>query len=710
MKKFFNTFAFLLVTVCMCLAFAACDPTPSKIELKENTLKTTVEVNDVLDFSNVVIRVTYSDKTYKDVAKNDEMTFSSVDTQTAGTKTLVIKYLGLEVSVTITVVNDITETYAVVGFERPAFASLYNQNSKNVEADPNATEDEIRNAFKQAEKPYVVGDDNAFIFKPIITALDDEDEIVILDKLQCNYKVEVLNGADYTELTGADRDNVVAIDTNTFGFDFTDAAINGTYKLSIKPTNYADLDEINFVVKVVDGYNVYNEKQLSVLDNNPNTKSIWSEFKQENNIPENINPKAVIIHDNLVLESDDIPSGYLFKEGDNDTNEKLNNTLRNWKSLYNRDTAFGEDFTLYGNYFTVDASQLPLVNIAALKELDPNTSSFGHSALFVFGGDNHNCPSTTQGNNTVESLKIIGNANRDEKTELAGGLIMFLNSSNEFTMNNTVTMAFNTSLVTTRNQDGNRENTTRISNSKWYDSFSNMCYYYGVKNNYVENSVLEGAGGPVLNLVHVDPRNHPDSHYTNVEVFNSKVETFVDGSEAWFAYNDATAVATGLFAMDQLIKGTSTQLKTAGVLQNAKSFQKTVENKQKANFMAMIAADDQLGNTYPVKGKVTVKDANGNVTFVIDMENQTLKATANAINTQMPGAAAKLPFFYSKQLATVTVDQNLQPTGLGKTPTTPFFEGPQDATLAQQFFSGDYMGIYTNGIPTIGALVEYFTI
>lgn len=399
-------------------------------------------------------------------------------------------------------------------------------------------------------------------------------------------------------------------------------------------------------------------------------------------------------------------------KADADNTTELEGTLRNKKTIYTRDTAENTSFTIYGNYFTLDASNIAQVNITELKKIDPDSESFGHSALIAFGGDNHYSPTTIQGDNTIESLKLIGNANRSENVELAGGLLMILNGCNEMVVNNTVTMSFMTNLVTHKNMASNDwENTTIISNSKWYDSFSNMCYYYGVKNNYIINSVLQGSGGPVLNAVHVNPSNNPNSRYTDIVVKNSTVETWVNGTEAWFAYNNATSIATQLFAMDTLIRQSSGWAKDDGVIANQKTFQQN----SKANFMGMIAADNQLGNTLPVKGSITVKDADDNTVFVYTMENSLLNTIVSNINSVSAGAGYSLPYFATNQMVqTITVDASNNPNGIGLL-TTPIYTQGTASSLTEQdilkinaFYTGDYIGIYANGLPTIGVLAGYY--
>ena len=65
-------FVILLV---LSFAFVGCgqDPKATKIEVKQDTIATEIVQNATLDFSNLVLVVTYDNNTTQEVAKNDEM-------------------------------------------------------------------------------------------------------------------------------------------------------------------------------------------------------------------------------------------------------------------------------------------------------------------------------------------------------------------------------------------------------------------------------------------------------------------------------------------------------------------------------------------------------------------------------------------------------------------------------------------------------------
>ena len=699
MKKLFSAILLCVCTLCFGIVLTACgEAKPVEISIKKNSVETVVEVNKPYDYSTLVVVVKCDDNSTKEVKKNNEMEIIEIDVTTVGTKTLTVKYLEFTASIEVEVVDDIETVYTVSGFQKPLSISAYQTT---------IAEEESKYSFKDTTRSYKVGDDNPFIFKPIITAITSAHKVVTLNYIPCTLTLERKNGDTFESV--ADLTSVVTFDNATFGLDFSESAVGNIYKITISSTKTPSFTT-NAIVEVVDGYNVHNEKELSVLNNNANTASIWSEFKTANNIPQDINTNAVILHSSLKITMSDIPSGYIYGESDG----VLNGSLKDRKSIYSRNTAENESFVLYGNYFTIDASEVELVNMEELRKLDPSHDATGHSALISFGGDNNDHPTNKQGNNRVDSLKLIGNANRSENTKNAGGLLMILNSSENFVVDNTVAMSFLTNLVTHNNND-NWENNTTISNSKWYDSFSIMAYYYGQKNNQIIDSILVGSGGPVLNLVHVDPSSNVTTRYSDMVIKNSQVETWVNGHEAWFAYNEATLIATNLFALNELFTQTSEAAKTAGIISKGKSFQKD----GKVNFIGLISANDPLGNPVGIKGEIIVKDSADSIIMTYSMNNN---AVLNNIIDNLKKVIAdnvnNLPFFATNNsVQTVTLDGQT-PNGIGMI-TTPIFNPSLDYTASENadakqaiidFFSGDYMGIYTSGALTMGAFVQYFDV
>ena len=547
MKKFINLSLAILCAISFGLVMSACKkPKAVEIAVKDGTLNTEVYVGESVNTSNVVLLVTYDNDEVKEVAKNDEMTFSNVDTSVAGQKTLTISYLNLTTEVTITVTEQQTQPqYIVQSFEAPQFASDFAANAQ---------------LFKIKTSTYKVGDDNAFVFKPKIMGYQNVEgsigEIDELDYVESTFKVEQKDGSNYTEISGQSLENIVEIDEQKYAFDFTTEAVGNTYRITISANTINGEKSVGFEFEIVDGYNIQSKSELSVIDNNPNTQSVWAELKTQNNVPTNINPNAVAIHGSFVLENSDVPSDYFYNTDDADYLQGTAGTLRNWRSIYSHDVPSGSTYSIYGNYNTIDASAIAITEIDIIKANTTDSQKSGHSALFSFGADNELHPTTVQGNVVIDGLTLIGNSNRSENEKLKGGMLMVLTGANDTLLRNLRANSWLTNMVALNNVDS-WENSTHILECDIKDSFSNMFYYYGIKNNYIENSDLVGSGGPIFALTHVDPRQNVDSRYSNMEVKNSHLETFVNGTEAWFVINEANSTATELFAVDAVFSLTS---------------------------------------------------------------------------------------------------------------------------------------------------------
>lgn len=675
---------------------------PVSFEVVEGTLDTTVKVGEPVVLDNIQLRVTYDDESVQTISKNSDMTFSTVDTTTAGQKTLTITYRGISVNVTITVEENLP-TYVVTSFEAPEIASLFVTNSQK---------------FNLQDNTYKVGDDNAFVFKPIISGYTMEGgemgDIEQLDYVPSTFKVEQKNGADYTELSGDNLTNTVVIDEQSYAFDFTDSAVGNTYKITISADTISGQKDVSFEFEIVDGYNIQSKAELSIIDNNAKTQDDWAELKTQNNVP-SVNPNAVVIHGSYVLTDADVPSNYYYYKGDNDLGDRFDEvvgTLRNWKSIYTHDTPSGSTYTIYGNYNTIDASAIAITRCDIISANTSDDQKSGHSALFSFGGDNYDRPGTVQGNVVVDSLNLVGNANRSENELLVGGLLMVLTNSNDTLIKNVVASSWVTNMVAHAN-NGTWENSTHILECNFSDSFSNMFYYYGIKNNYIENSNLVGSGGPLLALTHVNPHEE-SSKWSNVEVKNSHLETWVNGTEAWFDINSASAAATQLLAMNRLFEETSQGAIGAGIpLQSAKTFQQD----GRANFIGMIISNgNPLENSNPLKGKIVIKNADDEVVYTYDMESEGLKTIVNnSVSATSPQLAYGFPYFMAGNTYATVVGTDLEHiTGLGEIPKKSFFDElpPSQETIQKlmQLFSGDYLGIYVNGLPSLGALVGYYNL
>lgn len=676
--------------------------------VKEGTLNTAISIaigSDALDFSNVVLVANLSDGSTVELDAS-YFTFSGIDTELEGAQTLTIT-LKAKPEVSIDVEVEVSLDYQIVGYSQPANIRTYNQNIL-----PQANED---NEFTVRDDGYYVGDDNAFVYKPIITAVSAglDYDVTAYDM---SVKVEQL-GADsnYVELSGADLEALVTISADEGTFDFTDLAIGNTFRLTVWPAEDESYT-CSLVVKVVDAWNVYNAADFSRLDNYNNTA--WSEYKTANGIGnESIN--GLVLHNNITLTADDIPEDYLFTADDADvvSTDKdygvVIGSLRDRKSIYVRQISYEESFTFIGNYFNVDASNLPFI---IRDDDDASKTTFTHydengqpvfdnaivpnSRLISFGGDSRNSPEEAQGYATLKNVSILGNCPREGDLRYTGGLGFVGTSSRELFVDNVITRAFSTHYASLH-----MDQKMTMVDCKGFDAFSAMFFLWKSQGNSMTNCVFKDAGGPLISLAHVDPEVNAEQ-YSSILVKDCVLESFVSPNDPWFKMYEATPIATDMLSLNDLFTLAAAGLNQAGMTVPNKSFVRNDNGVEKINFLFLV----QDGNnplTCPAKigGNLTVMEGEETV-HSLDMQDSTFLTDTTYVGNL-------LPFFktYSSDFFTVTVGGDAKPNGFGKVDGPGDVNGAVDASYTK-LFEGDYLNIYApvGTSSYVGVVLGYDTV
>lgn len=413
--------------------------------------------------------------------------------------------------------------------------------------------------FVNRKKPYYVGDDNAFNVRPIVhyaVSVNDKKFPVAKDDTIFNISLEIKNGNEYTKVEDTTQylDNV---DTTTCDLDFNEQAIGKTFKISVVPTD-APSEKINQFTKtlevvVVDGFNVYNAKELGYFNNNlTTTKDAWSNFMTENNLNYQGEIKSLVLQNNISITKDDIPSYFMYSaedlkgQGTAIINKYVGSLKDQYEGIYHRNFQDkDETFSLYGNYFTLDARELPLVKKQSDKGFEAGDKSevISHVALFKTRNINEDDKKYIF---NISDLTVIGNASRQEDTSLGGGIIFHKGGHMVTNFNNMISRCW---FITNFAEYKKAKYT--INDSKEYDNFNSFIYNWG-GNVEINNSEMTGAGGPIIIQDHVNP-NKEDTHIGKSIINNSKLENWVAGTEGWFnLFTGASALALQVKGMDQL--------------------------------------------------------------------------------------------------------------------------------------------------------------
>lgn len=426
----------------------------TKFVVNTSNVTLTYEIGDTVDLTGLQMTATFSDDETKAVALTDVKIYLGDEdvtanlakiTETAGTKDIKVvyntEYGEKTATFKITVNAEQIVLDSIDSFNMPAFLAAYKAQiaaAKNANSDPETVFFE-----NQMTEYYMVGDDNAFKLVPVAEAYDEDWTVTTLTNVTVNSTVKMLVGNSYETLTKANKEGADYTYEYYQGetlllteyaakneFQFAPAAVGKIFNLSVLPDSTVynvdeDTDAIVLEVEVVDGYNVYNTQQLSVLDNSGRTA--WADYKAAAQLT-GVNTNGVVLHATMELTTADIPDDFYYTLPDNynikykDANGNLKtpeelgmgrtflkqhyenygngqvepNGNEDYVFIYQRIIGAGQTFNFYGNYFEVDASALPLVcSFGPTADKDGNTyaaddtwygSDFSNAALFHIMG------------------------------------------------------------------------------------------------------------------------------------------------------------------------------------------------------------------------------------------------------------------------------------------------------------------------------------
>ena len=563
------------------------------------------EYNETIDFKGLTVTVVYLDGTTLtlDIAK---LTVGAVDSSVPGKKVVSVTFTD-EVnaeSYTTSFETEILEPKkSVTAFEKPDTLTAFDSDNKDA-GTASYGDSNFAGQFALGGKLYVIGDDNAFVMIPTVT-VDEDGMDKDLDKFFADVDLFIWDGAKYVlaeksanSLTNytytVDGATVATVDV--YNGEYTFAKPFEKVKISVMPSAqyYNNTESFNPVVleaQVIDAYNVYNAKQLSVIDTSDRQE--WTDYKALNGLS-GINPAGVVLHNDVSIKYTDVPEAFFYKSDasvtyyNNVTGDHMDyanktgmNYLADYTVLYDR--IGPADFVIQGNFFTISAADFPLVASPSIfgteAEKDYGTD-YSNSALFRFETILDNYVSADKVPDkaivTIENVAFIGNAGRDSwtielvkgeevssPTELvtAGGLILVKSTHHAITtFNNVINNCFFISYMP------DYEGTINLNSVKCYDSYQNAAFVWSDSIFEVKDSYFNGTGGPVIiaQSVEIDGIGYlnPQTNLTN-----TKVDTALSGEEIWFKAVGATAVVPQIKSigggLEQLINGAGKMINPA---------------------------------------------------------------------------------------------------------------------------------------------------
>lgn len=677
-------------------------------------ISSTVLKDETIDYTKVTLKPVFKSgrvTVQADHVTYDKLQVTPIDVSVANvTKTLSVVYNSKTYTKEIRVVE-----YNVLGFSSPSFVTQYNNRKEN---SYNSTGSSGVKGFNTIEENYVVGDDNAFVFNPVVQVKYGNGSTGIKEDVVLKAKTYIHNGTSYVE---ENSEEYISFNGSTHEFTFGSEAKNQQFKIevSLDDTRYSDV--LTFEFTVVDGYNVYNAKQLSIIDNR-NQANKWTNFLGSEYLGKTLNPASVVVHGNITITKDDIPTIHFYKESDvnpgdldygiydDSTAEGRKKVIGSMKDtsgsdgegyryIYSRDIANGTSFTLHGNYFSLDLSQMPLIvrEDGAINSTGKGVNS--HVATLSFWGD-YSAPVT--GSAEVRNVRWYGNAKKSEDYTISGGVIGVKATDLNATFYNNFAEAFYIPYFFETPNENCENVVMNLTKCNAYDSYNTLIYVWSASRLNIDDCNLIGAGGPVMICDHVGNNNDGSGGYTsNVyvdtkEIGTSVLESWIAGTEGWFElFDGAGAIVSGLKGIEKLLVGDG--------------YGKSILDStgQKINLVAVYKSgevEDLSSST--IRGTFNVQGWSG-----MDLDGETMKAMRSQIQqavVQMNGGnmtaateqLGKMCIIESYNSGTSTFGVPGTTDWLGnEVPTLGSTIVPDETTMSQ---CGPYMNIYLfNGMAAV---------
>ena len=716
MKKFFKSAIALCLVLSLVFSLAACGGnkddedkvTVTSIKVKDGTYPKTLEVGETPDFSNIKVEVTLSDGTTKEVGIT-EVTLSNIDTSTEGVKKLEVTYEGKTASVNITV-GDPEEDVFIAGIELP----------QNI-----VTRESYKNNFKDSTLPYYVGDDNPYLFYVNVMMFDSNDDPVDVDSKTYPTSTRVFliddETSQETELTGDALTAMVVKDEANNTYDFTEAAIGKTFRLEIKPLENYNGAPKSQVVRVVDGYNVYNAKELNLLTNQDDDVAgsakeedvsqieAVNRFLAANGITRPQRLTGLILHQDLSITLDDIPSEYIFEYEKN--GEKKKALYDNMYVYYhiNRPDSETESstFSFYGNYYSIYSYDIPNV---VEKGVANNEDAFSNGSLFRFSAADYDDEFAEGYNHKNFTTNIIGlglrdnNPNSNDQAAIDRhmlGLICIIASYQEVNVINTNIEAYTITMM-----PYNDDLTVNLDKVKFFNAWQGHLFiwnsntvqdeitdstsgqpreeYQNIKIN-ITDSTLAKCGGPVILSQNSNPGYEINSKSGADIVVDDKsvLYSYVTGQEAWFVGVGQSQLVMLIMSLDNQIANAASQ---AGVPASFIS-NKKIQDVSTINmiYVNMGVGTDIGGSSVQYGGSFT-------------RAGQTLNTIKNNpwLDAYLGATGGAAPVFQSSAGGTAFSDGESSCYGI---------ESGSIGAPTSNFFEGDYLSLYYMGI---GILLDYY--
>lgn len=565
----------------------ACNVNVKKITLKD--VPTEVTQGDVIDYSAISIDVEYDDGATENVKLTaDGVKYNTINTSTIGNKTLTVSYKGASDQKVIKVVpaeiDD--ERVTVVNVDNP---EGYREYLRAIEEKDEGAAKETE--FYNRDVIYTVGNDNGYVFVPEVSALDENNGLVTLTNVKTTYKLYVKSGEDFVEASEGQLETYLSnVENNVYYFTKAAADSHEIFKLEVTLSeDYKAISEtismsVSQVFEVVNGYNVYDALGLSVLDNK-NVKS-WASIKETalawdngKKLNEFGDVEQVVIHNNISVTASDLPSNYFWQEGEqasragsmsyNAAYDIVPDSLKDYLPGSLKEVWLGEDWekttddvdqrglyvsngigisgnclmlSYHSNMNAADKSEKGIYIVHDYKQTTEATNRQYPESHYSFLVYTHAIANGEQdedgitGTRTIKNVYFAGQTQKTDDVSTPVGLMMMSADISGLKIINTIS----TQWYCNAQLDGVGQGSLMLEDCKFYESFSQMVFCWGIPQIEVINCEMKRAGGPLFIIQTRTGKGSSATDRNSVVTIDdtSNMESWLNGAETWFDINN----------------------------------------------------------------------------------------------------------------------------------------------------------------------------
>lgn len=521
--------------------------------------------------------------------------------------------------------------------------------------------------------PFRIGTVNPISLLPVIYGYDWVSKKTIEMNDYSNLSVKLTTASDEeTALTLSDYFDDVDALTTTGKIDFKSGKA-GDYVLTYiydRDSDTTNFPEISYKLSVVEGYNITNAKELSIINNqeiyytaNTALKTSLENFRTANNIP-STDIANVVVQNDIEIRKSDLPDYYVWRDlpeaqgGPNSSD--MVGTLKNQAIVFGHiPTAANPVFNIFGNYHKVslrnvegDSDSFPFVE--ETDDCKGNKPGAGVNVIpeaGLFGNTYDGADAKTNGFKiTINDLSAVGNQGISVVTTLSQGGVIFFKTHIDSMVNDVVVDSFFSGIVDEGGWSYTDDNgvSKRLSadmllkNSRMHNSFSAMVFVEHGSSLKVENSELLKAGGPLIisQLPTYDLSGKTEAQITQREAnkvavdADSKLENWVTGTGGWFQIYQTSSYMSLLSAFSSLFESslskTMTRLDSDGVTKRFNMIFLTM--KSEATIDKIIANDGSMASSFTMAGTEYVNYESGRSEVNAGVSNLAKDSGASYLN------------------------------------------------------------------------------